>query len=142
MLFLTNIGELFAYPAHRTWEWTAQNPVRSVFPLWPVYGIPMTLLQWVWSEDSQGRVSPKVIYYSLRLVMFFLSFVLEDWAVHELIQSPRHRLQTLILVASSYVTWVYQSHTFSNSIETILVAWSIVLIERIGREKVSSSSVN
>ena len=96
----------------------------------------MTLLKWIWAEDDQGRVSPEAIYYALRLVMFSLSFVLEDWAIYELVQSPRRRLQVLLLVASSYVTWVYQSHTFSNSIETILVAWSIVLIERIDREKV------
>lgn len=68
--------------------------------------------------------------------MFILSFVLEDWAIHELLHSLRHRRQAVILVASSYVTWTYQSHTFSNSIETLLVAWSLVLIERIVREKV------
>jgi phosphatidylinositol glycan class Z len=37
----------------------------------------------------------------------------------------------MLLVASSYVTWTYQTHTFSNSIETLVVAWSLVLIERI-----------
>lgn len=62
--------------------------------------------------------------------------MLEDWAIYELVQSPRHRSQAVILVASSYVTWTYQSHTFSNSFETLLVAWSLVLIERIAREKV------
>jgi GPI mannosyltransferase 4 len=68
--------------------------------------------------------------------MFILSFVLEDWAIYELVHSPRHRRQAVILVASSYVTWTHQSHTFSNSIEALLVAWSLVLIERIAREKV------
>ena len=63
--------------------------------------------------------------------MFALSFVLEDWAIHELVQSPRHRKVAVMLVASSYVTWTYQTHTFSNSIETLAVAWSLVLIQRI-----------
>jgi len=96
----------------------------------------MTLLKWVWAQDDQGNVSPQAIHYALRVVMFILSFVLEDWAIYELVHSPRHRRQAVILVASSYVTWSYQSHTFSNSIETLLVAWSLVLIERIVREKV------
>lgn len=96
----------------------------------------MTLLKWVWAGDDQGHVSPDVIYYALRVVMFILSFVLEDWAIHELVHRPVHRQQAMILVASSYVTWTYQSHTFSNSVETLLVAWSLVLIERITREKV------
>lgn len=96
----------------------------------------MTLLKWIWAEDDQGHVSPEAVYYTLRIVMFILSFVLEDWAIYELVHSPRHRRQAVFLVASSYVTWTYQSHTFSNSVETLLVAWSLVLIERIVREKV------
>jgi GPI mannosyltransferase 4 len=68
--------------------------------------------------------------------MFALSFVLEDWALHELVSSPRHRRVAVLLVASSYVTWTYQTHTFSNSIETLAVAWSLVLIDRIVENKV------
>ena len=96
----------------------------------------MTLLKWMWAEDDTGLVSPEAIYYALRMVMFILSFVIEDWAIHEMVQSPLRRSQAVALVASSYVTWTFQSHTFSNSIETLLVAWSLVLIERIVREKV------
>lgn len=131
-------GHLFPYPSHRTWEWTSASPIRSVFPLWPVYGLPMTLLKWIWAEDANGTVSPEAIYYALRMVMFIVSFVLEDWAIHELVHSPVHRKQAVVLVASSYVTWTFQTHTFSNAVETLLVAWSLVLIERIIREKVRS----
>jgi phosphatidylinositol glycan class Z len=99
----------------------------------------MTLLKWMWAEDAQGTVAPAAIYYTLRLVMFALSFVLEDWAIHELVPSPRFRSQAVVLVASSYVTWTLQTHTFSNSVETLLVAWSLVLIERIVNEKVGRS---
>lgn len=73
--------------------------------------------------------------------MFFLSFVLEDWAIQELVEKPRHRTIAILLVASSYVTWTYQTHTFSNSIETILVSWSLVLIQRIVGDKVNAISV-
>ena len=96
----------------------------------------MTLLKWVWAEDATGTVSPAAIYYTLRMVMFALSFVLEDWAIQELVPSPRYRGQAVVLVASSYVTWTLQTHTFSNSVETLLVAWSLVLIERIVSDKV------
>jgi phosphatidylinositol glycan class Z len=59
----------------------------------------------------------------------------EDWAVQELIAIPRQRHTTLTLLASSYVTWTYQTHTFSNGIETIAVLWSLVLIDRISASK-------
>lgn len=130
-------GQIFDYPVHLTWEFTSSNPIRSVFPLWPVYGLPMLLLRWVWTETGQEMVAPTVTFYTLRGLMFLLSLVLEDWAIHELVQSPRRRREAIVLVASSYVTWTYQTHTFSNSGETLLVAWSLVLIQRIIENKVN-----
>ena len=97
----------------------------------------MTLLKWFWTEGVDGAATPpQLIFYVLRAGMFILSFVLEDWAVYELVPSSRHRRQAVVLVASSYVTWTYQTHTFSNSVETLLVAWSLVLIQRIVENKV------
>ncbi|KAI9741841.1 MAG: alpha 1,2 mannosyltransferase [Cirrosporium novae-zelandiae] len=113
--------------------------LANVFPLWPVYGLPMLLLRWVWTETGNETVAPRITYYTLRVLMFALSFVLEDWAIHELVRSPRHRREAVVLVASSYVTWTYQTHTFSNSIETLLVAWSLVLIQRILENRNRSS---
>ena len=133
---ILHIGHIFGFPHHRTWEFSASQPTRSVFPLWPVYGLPMTILQWIWTETGEEEVAPKIVFYTLRVVMFILSFVLEDWAIHELVQSPRQRRVAVILVASSYVTSTYQTHTFSNSIETLLVLWSLVLIGRILETKV------
>lgn len=134
-------GQIFSYPVRHTWEFTSDNPIRSVFPLWPVYGLPMLLLQWLWIGNGQpGEMPPIAVFWTLRVLMFVVSFVLEDWAIHELIQSPRHRRVAVLLVASSYVTWTYQTHTFSNSIETLIVAWSMVLIQRIVDVPVSGSA--
>ena len=130
-------GQIFSYPVRLTWEFTSSDPVRSVFPLWPIYGLPMLLLRWLWiGNGNDGEIPPIAVFWTLRVLMFVLSFVLEDWALHELIQSPRHRRVAIVLVASSYVTWTYQTHTFSNSIETLAVAWSLVLIQRIVDSKV------
>lgn len=135
---LSLLGQIFKYPVRLTWEFTSDHPIRSVFPLWPVYGLPMLLLQWLWMGNGQdGEVPPIAVFWTLRALMFALSFVLEDWAIHELVQSPRHRRVAVLLVASSYVTWTYQTHTFSNAIETIIVAWSLVLIERTIAEPVN-----
>lgn len=122
-------GEIFKYPVRYTWEFTSDHPIRSVFPLWPIYGLPMLLLRWLWI-GTDGEVPPVVVFYTLRVLMFIFSFVLEDWAIYELVQSRRHRRVAVLLVASSYATWSYQTHTFSNAIETLAVAWSLVLIER------------
>lgn len=134
-------GNIFSFPHHLTWEFTSNRPVRSVFPLWPVYGFPMVVLRWVWTETGKEEIAPKVIYYTLRVLMMILSVVLEDWAIHELIKSPRHRTLAVVFVASSYVTWTYQTHTFSNSVETLVVAWSLVMIQRIRDVKVRFLSI-
>jgi phosphatidylinositol glycan class Z len=129
-------GEVFNYPVHHTWEFTSDYPVRSTFPLWLVYGLPMLILRSIWEGLGKNEVPPSIVYWTLRLLMFTLSFVLEDWALQELVQSPRQRRVAIMLVASSYVTWTYQSHTFSNSIETLVVLWSLALIQRIIEDKV------
>ncbi len=101
----------------------------------------MSLLKWFYTELGSGNAPPYLVYYALRGGMFLLSFVLEDWAIYELVPSPRHRRATVVLVASSYVTWTYQTHTFSNSLETLLVAWGLVLIRRIAGNKVREQSL-
>lgn len=99
----------------------------------------MLLLKAFSGRGEQDTIEPAKIYYALRLFMFAISFVLEDWAVQELlVGSVARRKEAVILVASSFVTWTYQTHTFSNSVETILVLWSLVLIERIVAGEVRS----
>ncbi|KAJ5216547.1 GPI mannosyltransferase 4 [Penicillium cinerascens] len=132
-------GRIFSYPSRLPWEFTSDRPIRSIFPLWPTYDLPMSLLKWFYMEIGSGNPPPQLVYYVLRGGMFLLSFVLEDWAVYELVPSPRYRRATVVLVASSYVTWTYQTHTFSNSLETLLVAWGLVLIRRIVESKQRSS---
>lgn len=129
------VGRVFSYPVHETWEFTSANPIRSTFPLWLAYGWPMYILRWLW-EGFGYEVSPSVVYWTLRVLMLTLSVVMEDWAIHELVESPRARRIAVPLVTSSYVTWTFQTHTFSNSLETLLVCWSLVLIQRIVQDKV------
>lgn len=131
-------GHIFSFPAHLTWEWTNEKPIRSIFPIWLVYGWPLTILQWIWGGLAHSHVSPAVVFYTLRTVMVTTSFVLEDWALHELLPVPKQHRTATLLVASSYVTWTYQSHTFSNSIETLLVLWCLVLARRIREDRTRS----
>ena len=129
---------MLSYPYLETWEFTSERPIRSIFSLWPVYGLPMWILKWLWTQTGTGMVPPHIIYYALRVQMLIASLVFEDWALHKLVQSTRQQRLTTILVASSYVTWTYQAHTFSNSVETMLVAWSMVMIQELTSDMVIS----
>lgn len=129
---------VFNLPSSPSWEFTSAQPIRSAFPLWLIYGIPMYILRWLWQGFRRDEPPPWLIFYTLRGVMFILSFVLEDWAVHELVPIKRQRRLAIILIASSYVTWTWQTHTFSNSIDTLLVLWCLVLVERMIGESQAS----
>lgn len=133
-------GEIFGYPTYKTWEFTTSHPIRSTFPFWLIYGGPLTLLKWIWGGLGNEPVSPITAFYCLRALMFLMSFVLGDWAIHELLPVTHERRMAIMLVASSYVTWTYQTHTFSNSIETVVVLWSLVLIARL-RDQVEETQV-
>ncbi|KAJ8102621.1 Alg9-like mannosyltransferase family-domain-containing protein [Lipomyces tetrasporus] len=120
-------GDIFGWNVTKAWEFTTDNPIRSILPLWLAYGFPMTILRWMYGMS----VNPILAYYCLRMFFFLISFSLEDWALQELASTPKVRAHYLLVVASSYVTWTYQTHTFSNSVETIILAWTLVLIRRI-----------
>ena len=99
----------------------------------------MYLLRWLHEGFGYDEVAPSIGYWTLRVLMLTLSIVLEDWAVLEMVQSPRQHRVAILLIASSYVTWTLQTHTFSNSLETLLVAWSLVLTGRIVEDKVGAN---
>jgi GPI mannosyltransferase 4 len=124
------VGAIYGWPSYKTWEFTSEHPIRSVFPLWLVYGPSLLVYKWI-CEGLGYEAAPCAVFYVLRSLMFTLSFVLEDWAIYELLPVKRERAVALMLVASSYVTWTYQMHTFSNSIETLVVLWCLVMMCRM-----------
>ncbi|KAK9456372.1 Alg9-like mannosyltransferase family-domain-containing protein [Dipodascopsis uninucleata] len=129
-------GEIFGWKVTKTWEFTSEHPIRSILPLWLGYGLPMTILRWIFGMS----VSPVIAYYAVRIFFFITSFSIEDWAIQELGTTPNVKARYLLYVASSYVTWTYQTHTFSNSIETMILAWSLVLIKRISLKNFGPTS--
>src|SRR5277367_5362022 len=66
-----------------------------------------------------------------------LSNLVQDWAVSRLARET-HRRSAVLLYASSYVTWTFQTHTFSNSIEAVLVSCSLVTVIIFKHSRVSS----
>ncbi|KAF3907291.1 hypothetical protein ABW21_db0200797 [Orbilia brochopaga] len=123
-------GEHFGWNVTKTWEFTAENPIRSYVPLLAVYAMPMTVLQWIANADP----NPAMLFYGVRLLFYFFSMVYEDWALLEL-GSTIAPNGGLLLTASSWVTWSIQTRSFSNSVETVVLLWSLVFMQRIVSSK-------
>lgn len=100
-----------------------------------------------WSAFSDRPVPPRLVFYAMRATMWACSVWLGDAAFVRLAgllpgATRRGVRLALLLYASSWTTLVIQTHTFSNSVESIIVLWCALLSERIlGGTNVSSRTV-
>ncbi|KAI0649779.1 Alg9-like mannosyltransferase family-domain-containing protein [Trametes meyenii] len=119
-------GSILGVNTLLTWEWDPVFPCRSIVPVWLSTGIPFSILKLVLKGHAS---SPRAIFTAERLSFLLLSFLL-DFSVYHLVHESA-RLDTLLLVASSHVMYTYQLRPFSNSLEAVLVALSLVLLRKL-----------
>lgn len=117
-------GDVFDIEVTRTWEFNTTFPIRSVALPYIAVGIPYACLKYVapflslWFEINVR--TPYFLLVLPRLFACLLSFV-SDYSLYRICclygQNYRARLLTL---ASSYITVVYGTRTFSNTTEMTL----------------------
>lgn len=64
-------AHVFGWDVHKTWEFTAERPIRSVASLWTVYA-PL-MYPWKYVVGSNGSGFP--LYFALRLWFCLLTYV-------------------------------------------------------------------
>lgn len=121
------VDTIFGWASHKTWEFTVDTPPRSQFAMWLIFGVPLSLLRIILGPDAD----PMAVYFCLRFVFTLASWVLCDMFIDRLALSRKNSVKSLFFMSTSYVSWVYQSHFFTNSVETVLVLWSLALIQDI-----------
>lgn len=124
LMYILFIGDMFDIEVTRAWEFNATFPLRSVTLLYFVVGIPYSCLKYVspfislWFDINIR--TPYMLLVLPRLFACMLSFV-SDYSMYKICylygQNYRARLLTL---ASSYVTLVYGTRTFTNTTEMAL----------------------
>ncbi|GFO16324.1 mannosyltransferase [Plakobranchus ocellatus] len=116
-------GDVLDVIHYRAWEFNATFPVRSIVFPYILTSPPLYLLQMLNSTGWSGlQISTVKVVMSTRLPLAFLSVLgyLATGKLAETFQADKH-LST-VLFCSSYVTWTYYTRTFSNSIESVLLA--------------------
>lgn len=116
---------VFGWATKKSWEFLGDAPARSYFVAWTIYGLPMTFIETMFGTT---KVNPTLVLYSLRLLFNLGSWIFSDMALDRLTLSKNHKFAALFFYSTSYVSWTYQSHTFSNSVETVLLLWCLVII--------------
>lgn len=123
-------GDLLHYETFRPWEFNSSFPIRSIVPVYLLCGPPLLLLRML-EAAGYSTMTTYVVLIFPRLCVLLHSFVI-DLCVFRTLNALGHDGRTgLLLVSSSYVTLVYFTRTFSNSLEGILFA--VLLLETLCR---------
>ncbi|KAH3670457.1 hypothetical protein OGAPHI_000972 [Ogataea philodendri] len=113
--------------------WEFVHACRSV--------VPLKLIQFILSLSKPPYTAS--IYLIVKMVYFGASYFAVYFSINSLLPSLQHRQTALVIVSTSYITYVYQSHTFSNSLETTLLLPTVVIVDgmRNNRSSVAKSFV-
>lgn len=110
------------YNTNIPWEFTSSKPARSYVPLFVLYYPILKFSQFL------GLELPLQIWYLARLALMVLSWMVTDWCLFKMLPTKQERIKAIYFTLTSYVTLVYQSHCFSNSLETVLVVAAVYII--------------
>ena len=103
------------------WEYNPENAARSYVPQLIFYGPIYYLFADVWqSQDAQALL----LFVRMQnfTISFFTSLLLKSY----IIPTPvNKRPKVTLYLITSYVAWTFQKHSFSNSIETIILLTTI-----------------
>ncbi|KAG2735997.1 hypothetical protein G9P44_000087 [Scheffersomyces stipitis] len=119
-------NKILHYSGNLPWEFTSGNQARSMGPLYLMYGPILYSIKWLGLQ-----LTPLQIWYVVRLQNVFLTWIITDMCIYRLLPTKPERIKGVYFTLSSYVTLVYQSHLFSNSIETCLLLLAIVIINNL-----------
>lgn len=121
-------SDIFGIDGIRTWEWDISRPVRSWISLVSTSGASFWILQKVSILIGFGPKIPSVLLYCPRIWAALMSFVTDyaTWKVGNFLFS--NGWTRLLTLASSWPLWIIGTRPFSNSTETFLFSFALLLV--------------
>ncbi|ODV78941.1 glycosyltransferase family 22 protein [Suhomyces tanzawaensis NRRL Y-17324] len=118
-------GRILGYSSAVPWEF-GQSAARSLAPLYLLYGPVLYFVKFTGID-----LSPMQIWYVLRLQNMIIGWIITDKVLYAVLPTKPERIKAVFFTLTSYVTLVYQSHLFSNSIETWALLVSVMIIDNL-----------
>lgn len=118
------LGTLLGFSTNPPWEFSSDAPARS-------YAVLMLLYYPVIYLTSVLDLLPLQTLYLARLEIMIISWLVTDWCLHRMLPTKQERIKSIFFALTSYVSLVYQSHTFSNALETVLVVLSVYMVNEL-----------
>ncbi|GAA6040508.1 hypothetical protein JCM8097_005439 [Rhodosporidiobolus ruineniae] len=106
----------------KTWEWLGDSPCRSIVPVFTSTGFAFAVLKRLVGSSPSGRA----FFLAQRAVMLLLSFRIDN-----LIWRTSRSSASLLLFASSPVTFTFLLRPFSNSLEAVALAALLLILSRL-----------
>lgn len=119
-------GRIFGLAVDIPWEFSSAKPARSLTVLYIVYG---PLLYFV--KITGVSLSQIQIWYLIKLQNVIVTYLCTYFFVKKQIPLTTDKMKAMNFIWTSYVTLVYQSHCFSNTIETWLVILAVVMLSSL-----------
>ncbi|CAR24718.1 glycosylphosphatidylinositol-alpha 1,2 mannosyltransferase [Lachancea thermotolerans CBS 6340] len=98
------------------WEFKPESAARSFVPLYITYG-PLLYLNKYILHLSSGVA----LMYLVRIQNYIVFMYLSKLALQFLLDSKLDRKKASFYISTSYIIWAYQTHSFSNSLESIIL---------------------
>ncbi|KAF9279035.1 hypothetical protein BGZ88_000215 [Linnemannia elongata] len=135
-------GNVFGFKVDIPWEYQPELPCRSIIIPAITTGIPYLFLKrWVGTNPDHFFTS-RALFLTQRLAFVLVSLII-DWSVVIMARQIRRSPSiALLLVASSYVTLAYHTHPFSNTVETLVLALSAVVLGKIIQQHEPSTTLS
>ncbi|XP_031633791.1 GPI mannosyltransferase 4 isoform X2 [Contarinia nasturtii] len=125
-------GEEFKLEHTRTWEFNNTMPIRSMALPLVIYRLTLNvygfLAMYVQFLTGWQICTPYAIFVVPRLIMCLISFV-SDWSLYKICTTYALRYDVrLLALASSVVSIVFSTRTFSNNIEMALCSLLLYVV--------------
>lgn len=117
-------GEFLGFSTNPPWEFSSEVPARSIALLKLLYYPVMALA-------SKFGLLPIQMWYLARLQLMVVSWIITDWCLYRMLPTKQERIKAIFFTLTSYVSLVYQCHTFSNSVETVLVVLTVYMLNEL-----------
>jgi len=127
------VGDILGTKVVRTWEFNSTFPLRSIIPIYLTTGLPLLILKAV-SSTSGYVISWYSLTVAVRLTITLLSLI-TDFTTMQLARW-QDKVSAAVVMATSYISLVYYTRTFSNTLESFLFSALIcVVAHRSQKEK-------
>ncbi|SCU95228.1 LADA_0G14378g1_1 [Lachancea dasiensis] len=108
------------------WEFEPEHAARSFVPLYVVYGPAFYFFRMFWGTSASSGIA---LMYLVRLQNYVVFTCIYKLALQFLLRSKLDRAKANFYISTSYIAWTYQTHSFSNSMETCVLLTVLSLFQ-------------